>query len=159
MKIYGQIDADGQRRYSPATCIGCETHTVTGHPDHISTSYVERQNLNMRMSMRRFTRLTNGYSKKIENHAVMLGIYFMWYNFGRKHMTLGTTPAAKAGIADHIWSVDEVIGLLQAVEPKVTRPAKIKISNSQTDVDAITAKVKAPASAVEARNIGGVVAY
>jgi IS1 family transposase len=131
VKIYGQIDADGQRRYSPATCIGCESHTVTGNPDpdHINTSYVERQNLTMRMSMRRFTRLTNGYSKKVENHAAMLGIYFMWYNFGRKRMTLGTTPAVKAGIADHIWSVDEVIGLLEAVEPKATRPAKVKISN------------------------------
>jgi IS1 family transposase len=130
VKVYG-VDPQGEKRYSPAICTSCESHTITGRPDpeHINTSYVERQNLSMRMSMRRFTRLTNGYSKKIENHAAMLGIYFMWYNFGRKHMTLGTTPAVKAGIADHIWSVNEVIGLLQAVEPKATRPAKVKISN------------------------------
>jgi IS1 family transposase len=131
VKIYGTIDTEGQRRYSPATCIGCETHTVTGNPDpeHVSTSYVERANLTMRMSMRRFTRLTNAFSKKVENHAAMLGIYFMWYNFGRKHQTLGTTPAVKAGIADHIWSVDEVIGLLAAVEPKATRPTRKSVSN------------------------------
>ncbi len=129
VKIYGTIDSEGQRRYSPATCIGCETHTVTGNPDHVSTSYVERANLTMRMSMRRFTRWTNALSKKVENHAAMLGIYFMWYNFGRKHQTLGTTPAVKAGVADHIWSVDEVIGLLEAVEPKATRPARKSVSN------------------------------
>lgn len=125
VKIYGEIDKEGQRRYSPATCIGCETHTVTGapDPDHISTSYVERQNLTMRMSMRRFTRLTNGYSKKVENHAAMVAVYFTWYNFGRVHHTLKTTPAVKAGVADHVWGVDEMIGLLEQVEPKSTRPA------------------------------------
>ena len=131
VKVYGKIDEEGQRRYSPATCIGCESHIVTGNPDpkHISTSYVERANLTMRMSMRRFTRLTNAFSKKVENHAAMLGIYFMWYNFGRNHQTLKMTPAMKAGIADHAWSVDEVIGLLEAVEPKATRPAKKSVSN------------------------------
>ena len=131
VKIYGIIDTEGQRRYSPATCIGCESHTVTGSPDpdHISTSYVERANLTMRMSMRRFTRLTNAFSKKVENHAAMLGIYFMWYNFGRNHQTLKMTPAMKAGIADHVWTVEEVIGLLEVVEPTSTRPAKKSISN------------------------------
>lgn len=118
VKIYGQIDADGQRRYSPATCIGCERHEVTGRPDpdHISTSYVERSNLTMRMSMRRFTRLTNGFSKKLENHAAHVALYFTWYNFGRKHMTLGTTPAVAAGIADHVWSIEEIVGLLERRE-------------------------------------------
>ncbi len=97
-----------------------------GHdPKHINTSYVERQNLTMRMSMRRFTRLTNAFSKKIENHAAAVALYFMWYNFGRVHQTLKTTPAVKAGIANHAWTVDEVIGLLEAVEPEATRPAKI----------------------------------
>jgi IS1 family transposase len=127
-KIYGGPGyQEGQTRYSPATCIGCTKHTKIGNPDpeHISTSYVERQNLTMRMSMRRFTRLTNGFSKKVENHVAALALYFMWYNFGRKHQTLGTTPAVKAGVADHIWSVEEVIGLLEKVEPKATRPAKI----------------------------------
>src|SRR5665213_2952617 len=130
VKVYGKMDVEGQRRYSPAACIGCETHTVTGNPDpkHISTSYVERANLTMRMSMRRFTRLTNAFSKKVENHAAMLGIYFTSYNFGRNHQTLKMTPAMKAGIADHAWSVDEVIGLLEAVEPKATRPTKKSVS-------------------------------
>jgi IS1 family transposase len=118
IKIYGQIDADGQRRYSPATCIGCERHEVTGRPDpdHISTSYVERQNLTMRMSMRRFTRLTNGFSKKLENHSANVALYFMYYNFAKVHMTLKTTPAVAAGIADHAWSLEEVIGLLEKRE-------------------------------------------
>lgn len=117
-KIYGEIDTEGQRRYSPAQCIGCEIQAVRGNPDpdHISTSYVERQNLTMRMSMRRFTRLTNAFSKKVENHAAAIAIYMMTYNFHRKHMTLGTTPAVKAGIADHIWSIEEIIGLLEKRE-------------------------------------------
>ncbi len=130
VKIYGESQ-EPQKRYSPATCIGCESHTVTGrpNPEHISTSYVERQNLTMRMSMRRFTRLTNGFSKKLENHGASVALYMMWYNFGRKHMTLGTMPAVKAGIADHIWSVEEIIGLLEAREPKSTRPARAAGSN------------------------------
>jgi hypothetical protein len=125
VKIYGEIDSEGQRRYSPATRIGCETHAVSGNPDpdHISTSYVERSSLTMRMSMRRFTRLTNGYSKKVENHAAMVAVYFTWHNFGRVHHTLKTTPAVRAGVADHVWSVDEMVELLSSVEPKSTRPA------------------------------------
>lgn len=124
VKIYGDT-SEGQKRYSPAECIGCERKAVKGNPNpaHISTSYVERQNLTMRMSMRRFTRLTNGFSKKLENHAAAVALYMMFYNFGRKHTTLGTTPAVKAGIADHIWSVEEIIGLLEKSEPKATRPA------------------------------------
>jgi IS1 family transposase len=121
VKIYGQIDADGQRRYSPATCIGCERHEMTGRPDpnHISTSYVERQNLTMRMSMRRFTRLTNGFSKKLENHSANVALYFMYYNFAKVHMTLKKTPAMAAGISDHVWSLEEVIGLLENREQAV----------------------------------------
>lgn len=120
VKIYGEMDTQGQRRYSPATCIGCERHAVTGDPDpdHISTSHVERSNLTLRMGMRRFTRLTNGFSKKIDNHAAQIAIFMTVYNFQRKHMTLGTTPAVKAGIADHIWSIEEIIGLLEAKERK-----------------------------------------
>lgn len=123
-KIYG-VEPANEARYSPAKCIGCETQDVLGSPDpkHISTSYIERQNLTMRMSMRRFTRLTNAFSKKIENHSAAVALYLMYYNFGRKHLTLGTTPAVKAGLTDHIWTVEEIIGLLEAVEPKSTRAA------------------------------------
>ena len=99
-------------------CLKCP-----GNPDHVSTSYVERSNLSMRMSMRRFTRLTNAFSKKLENHAASVAIYFTWYNFGRVHRTLKTTPAVKAGVANHVWKVEEMVGLLEAIEPKSTRPA------------------------------------
>jgi len=121
VKIYGEIDTEGQRRYSPATCIGCEVKTVIGDPDpdHISTSYIERHNLTVRMSNRRFTRLTNGFSKKVENHAAQTAIFMVVYNFARKHMTLGTSPAIKAGIADHIWSIEEIVGLLEKREQAV----------------------------------------
>ncbi len=123
IKIYGE-NVEGQQRYSPAECIGCKRRAVTSNPDqdHIRTSYVERQNLTLRMSMRRFTRLTNGLSKKVDNHAASVALYMMFYNFGRKHTTLGTAPAVKAGIADHIWSVEEIIGLIEKSEPKSTRP-------------------------------------
>ncbi len=120
VKIYGN-EPEGHKRYSPAVCISCESRNVTGTPDpqHISTSYVERANLTMRMNMRRFTRLTNAFSKKVENHAASVALYMMHYNFGRVHMTLKTTPAVKAGIADHVWSVEEIIGLLEKREKSV----------------------------------------
>jgi hypothetical protein len=110
--------AEGQKRYSPARCTGTEKRTVKGNPDedHISTSYVERQNLTMRMGMRRFTRLTNAFSKKVENHAAAISLHFMYYNFCRVHQTLKTTPAVAAGITDHVWSIDEMVGLLGADE-------------------------------------------
>jgi IS1 family transposase len=115
IKIYGDAP-EGQKRYSPAECIGCEPHTVTGNPDpdHISASYIERANLTMRMGMRRFTRLTNAFSKKIENHAAAVALHMMHYNFGRRHMTLRTSPAVAAGIADHIWSIEEIVALLDS---------------------------------------------
>ena len=93
-----------------------QVEEVTGAPDqkHISTSYVERQNLTMRMSMRRFTRLTNAFSKKLENHAATVALYFMYYNFARVHQTLRVTPAMEAGVSDHVWSVEEIVGLLNA---------------------------------------------
>jgi IS1 family transposase len=109
-KIYGApTDAD-QRRYSPAQCIGTDLKVVSGNPDpnHVSTSFVERQNLTMRMGMRRFTRLTNGFSKKIENHAAAVAIHFIHYNFARIHKTLRITPAMAAGISDHVWSLEEI---------------------------------------------------
>jgi IS1 family transposase len=124
-KVYGAVPT-GEARYSPAKCIGCEKRPVIGNPnpDHISTSYIERQNLTMKMSMRRFTRLTNGFSKKIENHSASVALYMMYYNYGRKHTTLGTSPAVKAGLADHIWSVEEIIGLLEKREPSAVDVAR-----------------------------------
>jgi IS1 family transposase len=118
IKLYGP-DPEGARRYSPAACIGTEIKVVAGYPDpqHISTSHVERQNLTMRMSMRRFTRLTNAFSKKVENLMCAVSLHFMFYNFARPHQTLSkgtypTTPAMKAGLADHVWTIEEIISLL-----------------------------------------------
>lgn len=109
VKLYGN-DGESEKRYSPAECIGCREIGITGHPDpkHISTSYVERQNLTMRMNMRRFTRLTNAFSKKVENHVAMVAIHFMYYNFARIHKSLRVTPAMAAGITDHLWSLEEI---------------------------------------------------
>ena len=113
IKLYGQPE-ERDTRYSPAKCIGVEERPVMGKPDpkHVSTSYVERQNLTMRMSMRRFTRLTNAFSKKVENLEAALAIHYMNYNFCRVHKTLGTTPAVAAGVADHEWTIAEVVALL-----------------------------------------------
>lgn len=113
VKIYGS-PSESETRYSPGQIIETRLAVITGDPDpqHISTSYVERQNLSMRMSMRRFTRLTNAFSKKIDNlrHAVALN--YMHYNFCRIHQTLRVTPAMQAGISDHVWSIEELVGLL-----------------------------------------------
>jgi IS1 family transposase len=118
MKIYGAGGGQPETRYSPGECVGCNKHRIIGNPDpaHISTSYVERANLSMRMHMRRFTRLTNAFSKKLENHGHAIALYFMWYNFGRVHQTLRCTPAMQAGVADHIWSIEEIVGLLDFAE-------------------------------------------
>jgi hypothetical protein len=119
VKIYG-ASAEGETRYSPAVCLGTERHVITGDPDpeHISTSYVERHNLSIRMGNRRFTRLTNAFSKTIENHCHMLALWMMYYNFARIHQTLRVTPAMEAGVADHVWSVEDIAGLLDGIEPK-----------------------------------------
>lgn len=113
VKIYGD-DAANEARYSLAECIDCKRIAVTGRPDlkHISTSYIERQNLTMRMGMRRFTRLTNGFSKKIENHGHAVALHYMHYNFCRVHQTLRVTPAMEAGLTDHVWSLEELVTLL-----------------------------------------------
>jgi hypothetical protein len=120
VKIYGASNDNPESRYSPATCIGCRTGVLAGNPDpdYISTSFVERQNLSMRMGMRRFTRLTNGFSKKLENHGHMVALYFMHYNFCRVHKTLRVTPAMEAGITDHVWSCEELIALLDVKQPQ-----------------------------------------
>ena len=114
VKIYGASNDSPESRYSPATCIGCRTGVLNGDPDprHISTSFVERQNLTMRMSMRRFTRLTNGFSKKLENHGHAVAIHYMHYNYCRIHKTLRVTPAMEAGLTDHVWGIEELIDLL-----------------------------------------------
>jgi IS1 family transposase len=116
VKLFGNDPREDETRYSPATCIGCRTAVLSGRPDpkHVSTSFVERQNLTMRMGMRRFTRLTNGFSKKIENHGHAVALHFMYYNFCRVHKTLRVTPAMEAGIADHIWSIEEIVALLDS---------------------------------------------
>jgi IS1 family transposase len=113
VKIYGKSEGD-EKRYSPATCLGAEKKPVCGTPDpkHISTSYIERQNLTVRMCNRRFTRLTNAFSKKIENHVASLAIHYMYYNFVRIHQTLRVTPAMAAGVTGRLWSVQDIVGLL-----------------------------------------------
>lgn len=116
-KIYGTSNEGkgSEVRYSPAQCMGARKAVISGMPDkaHISTSMVERQNLTMRMGMRRFTRLTNAFSKKIENHEASIALHYMYYNFARIHQTLRVTPAMEAGIADHVWSLEEVVNLIQ----------------------------------------------
>ncbi len=113
-----RADHSGERRYSPQICTGIKTRVLKGNPDpaKISTSYVERQNLTMRMSMRRFTRLTNGFSKKLDNHMAAIALHFLHYNFARPHATLADryprTPAMAAGIADHVWTTTEIAALL-----------------------------------------------
>jgi IS1 family transposase len=112
-KVYG-ADPQNEKRYSPAVCMGSKTETISGEPNprHISTSYVERQNLTMRMHMRRFTRLTNAFSKKAENHAHAVALHFMFYNFAKIHQTLRVTPAMEAGVSDHVWEIAEIVALL-----------------------------------------------
>jgi IS1 family transposase len=114
VKVYGHAQEDSAVRYSPAECIGCEKEVIAGNPDMnlVSTSYVERQNLTMRMSMRRFTRLTNGFSKKIENHMHAIALHYMYYNFCRIHKTLRCTPAMEAGVTKKLWSIEDIVALL-----------------------------------------------
>ena len=114
VKIYGASNDNPESRYSPATCIGCRTGILSGSPDpkHISTSFVERSNLSMRMGMRRFTRLTNGFSQKLENHSHAVALYFFHYNYCRIHKSLRVTPAMEAGLTDHAWTLEELIGLI-----------------------------------------------
>ncbi len=118
VKMYGTDPREDEARYSPAQCIGARIVPIIGRPkpQHISTSFVERQNLTMRMGMRRFTRLTNAFSKKVENLRHAVALHFMHYNFCRIHQTLRVTPAMEAGIADHVWTLEEVMGLLEAKE-------------------------------------------
>jgi IS1 family transposase len=138
-KIYG-APTEREARYSPAKCIGCDMKVVSGNPDpkHVSTSFVERQNLTMRMHMRRFTRLTNAFSKKVENHAHSVALHYMFYNYCRLHQTLRITPAMAANLSDHIWSIEELCAILSSaacsamhdVKECSTRPIRCTRSNS-----------------------------
>ena len=113
VKLYGGSGANDERRYSPAECTGIMKRRIVGNPveKDVSTSFVERKNLTMRMAMRRFTRLTNAFSKKIENHAHAVALHYMYYNFGRIHKTLRVTPAMEAKVSDHVWSLEEIARL------------------------------------------------
>jgi hypothetical protein len=122
VKLYGSSpDGSGgpsERRYSPATVTGTRREAISGNPDpkHVNTSYSERQNLTMRMSMRRFTRLTNAFSKKFDNHCHALALYFVWYNFVRIHKTLKMSPAMAAGVTDRLWEMTDVVRLADEYE-------------------------------------------
>lgn len=114
VKLYGQ-DPETEKRYSPSKCIGSKCETIAGQPDakHISTRYVERQNLTMRMGMRRFTRLANAFSKKVENLAAAVSLHFMWYNFERIRQKLRVTPAVEAEVTDHVWTLEAIAALVR----------------------------------------------
>jgi hypothetical protein len=113
-----RLSPDGPRRYSPAECIGAVKTRIEGNPDpaYVSTSYAERSNLNVRMHTRRFTRLTNAFSKKVENHAHSVALFAMYYNFARIHKTLGTTPAMAANITKRLWEIGDIVDMLEAWE-------------------------------------------
>jgi hypothetical protein len=118
VKIYGASPESSQGRYSSADCIGVRKEPIEGNPDpkHISTSFAERQNLNLRMHMRRFTRLTNAFSKKVENHALAVALFTTYYNFVRIHMTLRVTPAMAAGVTGKLWEIGDVVKVLEDYE-------------------------------------------
>jgi IS1 family transposase len=124
VKVYG-IAEGAEKRYSPAVCLGCKSHAVTGNPDpeHINTSYVERHNLSVRMTVRRFTRLTNAFSKKIENHAAAVALGYFAYNFIKIHRTLRMTPAMAAGVTNQLWEVSDLVALWEAEERRGERAA------------------------------------
>jgi hypothetical protein len=117
VKVYGP-SLEGEKRYSPAECIGAAKHRVEGAPDpkHVSTSFVERSNLNLRMHTRRFTRLTNAFSKKIENHAHSVALFALYYNFVRIHKTLRTTPAMAANVTKRLWEIGDIVDVLESWE-------------------------------------------
>ena len=126
VKIYG-ADPTAEKRYSPAKCIGAEKNSIIGNPDvaHISTSFVERQNLTMRMHIRRFTRLTNAFSKKVENHACAIALHCMFYNFVRIHQTLKVTPAMAAGVTTRLWEMTDIVDLIDTWEAKQVRQTRL----------------------------------
>jgi len=122
-KVYGASPESAKGRYSPAESIGTEKHRIEGNParEHVSTSYVERHNLTIRMHMRRFTRLTNGFSKKVENHAYALALHMMYYNFVRIESKLRMSPAMAAGVSQRLWEIGDIVALVETEEPKIDR--------------------------------------
>ncbi len=120
VKLYGEAP-EAEKRYGPAVCVGCRKEIKTGSPEekHISTSYVERQNLTMRMHMRRFTRLTNAFCKKLDSHVAAISLHFMYYNFARAHQTLRMTPAMAAGVTMRVWEIGDVVSLLEERERRI----------------------------------------
>ncbi|MDX2258013.1 MAG: IS1 family transposase [Hyphomicrobiaceae bacterium] len=128
VKMYGASAESAKGRHSPAECTGIKKTRIEGEPDekHVSTSYVERSNLTMRMHNRRFTRLTNAFSKKFESHVHMVGLYTVCYNFTRIHKTLRVTPAMASGLTDRVWSMEDVVAVMDAVAPKPGRPKTCK---------------------------------
>ena len=127
VKVYGQT-GEGERRYSQPECIGCDAKKIEGNPDarHVSTSFVEGQNLTMRMNIRRFTQLTNANSKKLESHALSMTLHYMHYNFCRIHKNLRVTPAMAAGVTDRVWDMTDVAALIAAQEAPVAKRGPYK---------------------------------
>jgi len=136
VKIYGAAPEAAKGRYSPAECVGARKDRIEGNPDpaHVSTSYAERNNLTMRMHMRRFTRLTNAFSKKVENHAYVVTLHMMYYNFVRLHPKLRMSPAMAAGVSDRLWEIGDIVKLVEDVEPapKKRGPYKRRSTNAQS---------------------------
>lgn len=131
VKIYGSAPEGPEVRYSPAACLGTQKHAITGCPDekHVSTSYVERANLTIRMSLRRFTRLTNAFSKKVENHTAALGLFHAHYNFCRIHRSLRITPAMAAGVTGRVWEIADLVALLPSAAGQKRGPYRKGNSN------------------------------
>lgn len=135
VKIYGQPSTGAQTRYSPAQCLGARKMPIKGNPDpkHVSTSFAERQNLTMRMHMRRFTRLTNAFSKKFENHMHMVAIYTVWYNYVKQHKSLkGLSPAMAAGLSETLWSMTDLAGMIDASLPKPQKRGPYRVRQLQS---------------------------
>jgi IS1 family transposase len=134
VKLYGDAPESAKGRYSPAECVGSRKDRISGKPDmaHVSTSYVERSNLSIRMHMRRFTRLTNAHSKKFENHAWAVALHVMFYNFTRIHSTLRMSPAMAAGVSDRLWSMDDIVALIDAAEGEPTKRGPYKARQPKT---------------------------
>ena len=138
IKQYGDVPEAHKGRYSPAECTGTKKIKVEGDPDlkHVSTSYVERHNLTIRMGMRRFTRLTNAFSKKLDNHIHALALYFMFYNFVRIHKTLKVTPAMAAKVSTRLWSMEDIVALIDARAEPVKRPTAYRKRGAGAEADA-----------------------